>query len=232
MFQRYNNSSWFKLLVSIPLVLMFVFVLSLKTYNQIGKISSQVGDPVCLKTFVDDLIPFNIYFVIPYVFVLVFPYSIGIVFSFYRKIIATDIVSVYLALVIMTLSCYSIYLLFPTTAECVMITSFENSGLSEEVFNRIQKIYARSIPYNAFPSLHVAPVVFLIFYFYKRWRKLFWISLPMMVAGALGTVFLKFHVFVDLLGGAAIGVLMYYVFDIKIAPAIARVLKGSAPDQM
>ncbi|MEI6058716.1 MAG: phosphatase PAP2 family protein [archaeon] len=199
--KKRNNSIWFKFLLFVPLLVIFTYLLSL--YPAVGNLSATLREPVSLKTFVDDLIPFNIYFLIPYLLWLLFPIS-GIILVFYRKISSIQLISLYFAQILLLFSCYIIYLIFPTTATSVMHPSLEF-------------FYKTSVPYNAFPSYHVAAMVFLSFFLYKNWRTLFWISLPITILASIATVFIKFHFFVDIPGGIAMGIFGYYILYEKVA---------------
>jgi hypothetical protein len=79
------------------------------------------------------------------------------------------------------------------------------------MFQALQGLYTSSTPLGDFPSLHVAPLVFMGIFLYKRWRSVFWIFLPLAFFGAIGTFVLKFHTFAGFLGGVAMGILGYYV---------------------
>lgn len=84
------------------------------------------------------------------------------------------------------------------------------------MFQHLQDLYNISTPLGDFPSLHVAPLVLMGIFLYKRWRLLFWIFLPLAFFGAIGTFVLKFHTVVGSLGGAVIGAIGYYIFYEKV----------------
>lgn len=213
--KKLNNSTWFKLLIFIPLLGLLLY--TQLNYEYIGELSATLRHPVSLKTFIDDYIPFNFYIIYPYILSLLWPIAAGIAFVFKRKISAIQFISFYVASILIQLSCYIIYLIFPTSAESVMITSFDPSILNWGMFEALQSLYTSSTPYNAFPSLHVVPMVYLSVFLYKHWRSLFWIFLPMALLASSGTVLLKFHVFADVLGGIAMGIFGYYVLYEKVA---------------
>jgi membrane-associated phospholipid phosphatase len=109
---------------------------------------------------------------------------------------------------------YAIYVIFPTTAEEVMITSYDPSSpifINEGMFQALQGLYTSITPLGDFPSLHVAPLVLMGLFLYRYWRSLFWVFLPFAFFGAIGTFVLKFHTFVGFLGGIAMGYLGYYI---------------------
>lgn len=212
--KKLNYNPWFKLIIFIPLFLALYFVLL--QYAFVGNFSATLREPVCLKTFVDNLIQFNFYFIFPYLLWLLFPIA-GIFFVFYRKISVVELLALYLAHILLLLSSYLFYLILPTTAGCVMINSFDPTVLNEGMFEVIQSMYTSSTPFNAFPSYHVTAMVFLSIFLYKRWRFLFWVSLPLAFLISIATVFVKFHVFVDILGGIVMGIFGYYILYEKVA---------------
>jgi membrane-associated phospholipid phosphatase len=212
--QKLNHSIRLKLLLCIPLffLLMFVFM----QYETICDFGGSLIQPTSLKTGIDAWIPFNIYIVYPYVLCLLYvPFS-GILYIFNRRISAVEITSFYLSAILIWISCYAMYLVFPTTAAEVMISSPNPEILNLGMFQAIQSLYTSSTPLGDFPSLHVAPLVFMGLFLFTRWRSLFWVFLPFAFLGAIGTVLLKFHTFVGFLGGGVVGVFGYYVLYEKI----------------
>ena len=174
---------------------------------------------VSLRTFIDNYTPINIYIVWPYLACLFYvPFS-GILYAFNRRISAIQVLSFYFSVVFIYVFTYAIYLVFPTTASGVMLTSYDPTShvfVSEGMFKDLQGLYLSSTPLGDFPSLHVAPLVFMGIFLFKRWRSLFWIFLPLAFFGAIGTFMLKFHTFAGFLGGAVMGVIGYYIFYEKV----------------
>ena len=212
--KKLNHSTWFKFLIAIPLIFLLYYIFLL--YNSVGILSASLQEPHSLKIFIDDLIPYVPWIIVPYLFVLLFPLT-GLVFAFYKKITAVELSALYVALMLLILSSYVIYLIFPTSAESIMLnTSQFDFNLFPEI-RKLDDLYNVSIPYNAFPSLHVSPLVFLSIFVYKKWRTFFWISLPLVILGSAGTVLTKFHFFADILGGIAMGYFTYYILYKKVA---------------
>lgn len=184
-------------------------------YNNIGILSVSFHNPYSLKTIIDNFIPFVPWMVFAYVLFLLYP-LVGLAFIFYKKIKIEEIISLYMANILLWISSFVIYLIFPTSAQSVMINTGQCYSSCPFVLSFIHKLYAAGVPYNAFPSLHVAPLVFIsIFLFYKS-KKLFWISLPFVILICSATVLIKFHFFVDILGGIIMGYFAYYVLYKKI----------------
>ena len=177
--KKLNHSIWFKLLVFIPLYFLLYFVMI--QYQAVCEFGGRLVEAVSLKTFIDAWTPVNIYSMWPYMACLLYvPFS-GMIYAFNRKISVIQVISFYFSVVFIYLVTYAIYIVFPTTASEVMLTSFEpNSHLfiNEGMFQALQGLYGQSTPLGDFPSLHVAPLVFMGIFLYKYWRTLFWIFLP------------------------------------------------------
>ncbi len=100
-----------------------------------------------------------------------------------------------------------------------MLTSYEPNAhlfINEGMFQALQDLYIQSTPLGDFPSLHVAPLVLMGIFLYKRWRSLFWLFLPLAFLGAVGTFVLKFHTVVGTLGGVVMGYFGYYMLYEKL----------------
>ncbi|MEI7498272.1 MAG: phosphatase PAP2 family protein [Candidatus Falkowbacteria bacterium] len=215
---KLNQSTWFKLLLFIPLC--YLLYLLMMQYIAICELGGRLTEAVSLKTFIDAWTPVNIYIVWPYVACLFYVPLSGILYAFNRRISAVQVISFYVSVILIFLVTYAIYLVFPTTASEVMLTSFDpnsNVFVSEGMFRDLQDFYISSTPLGDFPSIHVAPLVLMGLFLYKRWRSLFWMFLPFASIGAIGTFVLKFHTVVGFLGGLAMGCMGYYVLYKKVA---------------
>ncbi|MCX6788776.1 MAG: hypothetical protein WCO21_00325 [bacterium] len=185
-------------------------------YEAVCNLGGVLREAVSLKTFVDDWIPFNIYIIYPYILCLFYLPILGIFYAFNRRISTIQLVSFYFSAIFIYFVTYAIYLVFPTTANGVMITSFNPVIMNDGMFRVLQNLYGSSTPLGDFPSLHVIPMVFISLFLYKHWRSLFWMFLPFAVFGVSGTVLLKFHTFIGLLGGVAMGYFGYYILYEKL----------------
>ena len=215
--KKLNHSIWFKFLLFIPLYFILYFVTI--QYQFVCEFGGRLMNAVSLKTFIDAWTPINIYIMWPYLACLIYvPFS-GIFYAFNKRISAIQVISFYFSVIFLYLIIYAIYIVFPTTASDVMLTSYgPNSHLfiNEGMFQALQGLYTQSTPLGDFPSLHVAPLVLMGIFLYKRWRSLFWIFLPLAFFGAIGTFVLKFHTFAGFLGGVVMGILGYYVLYKKV----------------
>jgi hypothetical protein len=188
-------------------------------YQPICELGGRLMKAVSLKTFLDAWTPVNIYIMWPYLACLIYvPFS-GILYAFNRRITAIQVVSFYLSVVFVYLITYVIYIIFPTTASGIMLTSYapnQHLFINEGMFQALQNLYTSSTPLGDFPSLHVAPLILMGILLYKNWRSLFWIFLPLAFFGAIGTFVLKFHTVVGFLGGAVMGIFGYYFLYKKV----------------
>jgi hypothetical protein len=215
--KKLNHSIWFKLLLFVPLYFFLYFVTI--QYQVVCELGGRLMNAVSLKTFLDAWTPINIYIMWPYLACLIYVPLSGILYAFNRRISAIQVVSFYLSVVFVYLATYAIYIVFPTTASGVMLTSYGPNAhlfINEGMFQHLQDLYNVSTPLGDFPSLHVAPLVLMGIFLYKRWRCLFWIFLPLAFFGAIGTFVLKFHTIAGSLGGAVMGIVGYYIFYDKI----------------
>ena len=215
--KKLNHSIWFKLLLFVPLYFLLYFVMI--QYQPICELGGRLMNAVSLKTFLDAWTPVNIYIMWPYLACLIYVPLSEILYAFNRRISAIQVISFYLSVVFVYLVTYAIYIVFPTTASGVMLTSYGPNAhlfINEGMFQALQGLYTSSTPLGDFPSLHVAPLVLMGIFLYKRWRSLFWIFLPFIFFGAIGTFVLKFHTVVGFLGGAVMGFIGYYVFYEKV----------------
>lgn len=224
--EKLNHSIWFKLLLFVVLFIFLFFVTIL--YQAVCELGGSLFEPTSLKTFLDAWTPVNIYIMWPYIACLIYvPFS-GILYAFNRKISAIQVISFYLTVIFIYLVTYVIYIFFPTTASEVMLTSYGPNAhlfINEGMFQALQDLYIQSTPLGDFPSLHVAPLVFMGIFLYKYWRTLFWIFLPFAFFGAVGTFVLKFHTVVGTLGGALMGIIGYYLFYKKLSNLLGKLIK-------
>ncbi len=212
--KKLNHDVRIKLLFFIPFFIIFGIVML--EYQTTCELGGRLVSPVSLETFIDNFIPFNIYIIYPYFLCIWYVLFSGIIYTFYRKINVVHFISFYTSVIIMYLICYSIYIVFPTSAQSVMITTFDPHILNQGMYNALQTLYKASTPLGDFPSLHVAPLVFMGIFLYKHWRLFFWIFLPFAFLGAIGTVLLKFHTFLGIAGGIILGLFGYYILYEKI----------------
>lgn len=69
---------------------------------------------------------------------------------------------------------------------------------------RVRKASLRSLPTTTMPSAHVAWAVLLVYYSYRAFRWLVFLSIPFVILSSIGTVLLAQHYFVDIPAGVII----------------------------
>lgn len=165
-----------------------------------------------LVTSIDRSIPFVPAFVLPYV--LWYPFIIiTLAYLCYADRIAyfKTLISFDLGLI----ACYTIYFFFQTTVPRPVVMG---NGFFPAL---LRFVYSSDKPYNCFPSIHVLTCYLMI----KgvKWSKVRKkIVLPVVSASAvliiLSTLFIRQHVFLDILSGVFLGDLIfsfvyYYLWD-------------------
>lgn len=208
--EKHNTSFWLKLLVYILLYFLLFWVTV--CYQGVCELGGELFTPVSLKTVIDRWTPVNIYIMWPYIACLTYVPMAGFLFSLNRRITVIQLISFYISVILIYLLTYFIYLVFPTTASEVMLTSYKENAhlfINQGMFEHLQGLYKMSTSLGDFPSLHVAPLVILGFFLFKHWKTLFWIYLPFGFLGAIGTFVLKFHTFSGFLGGGVMGIFGY-----------------------
>jgi membrane-associated phospholipid phosphatase len=66
---------------------------------------------------------------------------------------------------------------------------------------------------DAFPSVHLAVAVYLLLFDWRHWRRRFWWVLTPCMLLWLSTMYLRFHYFVDLLAGAGLALVSWWVAE-------------------
>lgn len=164
------------------------------------------GNTNSVFTFIDKLVPFNKYFILPYVswymFIAIFAAILCILDKErYLKLLIT--------LNIGMITCYVIYYFYPTYVPRPMIT--ETDFLSNLVLN----LYEADNPYNCFPSIHVLNSTLIALYVFKSEKLNKWIKgICISVSGSiiLSTMFIKQHYFADVVAGIIFAYVLYFSF--------------------
>lgn len=164
------------------------------------------GSPHLIGGFIDDKIPFNMWFIIPYCiwYVLIFliPYYI------YKKdkdLFVRYIVSYTLCTIVANI----IFIVYPTYVDRPVVSG---NGVLEFITKVVFAV--DTPPQNCFPSLHCAVSMLFVLYMFRckecplHWKVCtFIIAIMIMV----GTLFVKQHVLIDLISGDVIALFIYLV---------------------
>ena len=161
-----------------------------------------------IKTFADQIIPFNKYFAVPYQFMVIFItlvliYLAIVDYKYYFGLLASVIIGMFI--------CFIIFFFYPTTVPRPIIQG--NDFFTKMVLN----IYSGDNPYNCFPSIHVLsaylPMLFVFKYNKSFLMKGF--TLIGCVSITLSTMFIKQHYILDALASIIMGTLLFLVFSNK-----------------
>lgn len=184
-----------------------LFSLSIPLISMTYPILNQYrGDTNSVFTFVDKLVPFNKYFILPYVswymFIAIFSAILCILDKEkYFKLLIT--------LNIGMITCYIIYYFYPTYVPRPMITG------TDFFSNLVLNLYEADNPYNCFPSIHVLNSVLIALYTYEsekvnKFTKA--ICIIISVSIILSTMFIKQHYFADVVAGIIFACILYFSF--------------------
>lgn len=162
-----------------------------------------------IPTFVDNIIPFNKYFIIPYLGWYIF---IGFWLFYYSVVDEKIYFKILWGINLGMLICFLIYYFFPTYVQRPEIRG-------NDIFDNLMRfVYNRDNPYNCFPSLHVFDSVLCCIYINKDedispFNK--FVSSSMAVVIIFSTFFVKQHYVYDALSGIFVAYLVYIVFNYK-----------------
>jgi len=159
----------------------------------------------------------TVFFSFIYVFVyIVFPPTFALYLLMKGE---REELSKYLCVVsVVAMSGFLLYLLVPAIGPSAYYSAdFKNAlGDSSKVVVDLQH-YAK----NAFPSMHTALVAIFAIFAYRNSKKIFWISLPFILALLFSTIYLRQHYFVDLVAGLA---LAFFAYSILMLPRVSAFL--------
>ncbi|MBU3158890.1 phosphatase PAP2 family protein [Clostridium frigoris] len=181
--------------LSIPLISL--------TYPMLNQYRGNTND---LFTFVDKLIPFNKFFILPYVSWYIFIAVFSVILCIADK---EKYFKLLITLNIGMITCYIIYYFYPTYVPRPLI-------LGTDFFsNLVLNLYAADNPYNCFPSIHVLNSVLIALYIYEsekvsKCTKV--ICIIMSVSIILSTMFIKQHYFADVIAGVIFAFILYFSF--------------------
>ncbi len=159
-----------------------------------------------ITIFLDKLIPFNEWFVIPYVFWYVYTFGTLLVLAFtdyktYYKLLFSIITGM--------LVCFVVYSIFPTT---VPRPHIQGTNLFQKA---VLFIYANDKPFNCFPSIHMLDTLLITMFIFKHNK-----SIALKVSTAvicvsiyLSTQFIKQHSILDGVASTILGVTLFFVFE-------------------
>lgn len=162
-----------------------------------------IVDPYDFTIALDNLIPFNKYFVVPYVywyFYLAFGFLFFAIKDYkrYFHLLATIYIGETIAIII--------YIIFPSTIQRPII--FEN-----DIFSRlVDGLYKKDSHFNCLPSMHIYETIMISIYLLKYSKKTsmrIFVSIST-IAISLSTLFMKQHAFLDVIASIILSIVVYY----------------------
>lgn len=192
----------------IRLLFMASLWLSNLAYNYINQKTVNAN---IINTFIDNAIPFNQYFVVPYLFW--FAYVIGVMI-FLATLKNNKFYGILLGINIGLIISYIVYLVFPTYVP-------RPDVVTTDIFSKavVNLVYAKDLPYNCCPSSHVLLTTLVMLYIQKEQSAHKILKIAVHIIGSmviLSTMFLKQHYFIDVVAGAILGYILYYIFEYKV----------------
>lgn len=168
-----------------------------------------------LHTWVDDIIPFNEYFIIPYFIWFIYVSSV-LIFFFFKDVDEFYRFGLYLALG-MSISLF-ICQIFPNGTDLRPVNLDPNKNIFTHM---VAFIYKTDTNTNVFPSIHVfnsiaTHVAILRSRFFYNNMKVKAISFIIMISICLSTLFLKQHSFLDVVGATILSYVIYQLIYAKI----------------
>lgn len=168
-----------------------------------------------LHTWVDDIIPFNEYFIIPYFIWFIYVASV-LIFFFFKDVDEFYRFGLYLALG-MSISLF-ICQIFPNGTDLRPVNLDSNKNIFTHL---VAFIYKTDTNTNVFPSIHVfnsiaTHVAILRSRFFYNNMKVKAISFIIMISICLSTLFLKQHSFLDVVGATILSYVIYQLIYAKI----------------
>jgi len=185
------------------IILRISFMLSIPLISIIHvMLNRDRGTAHILKTLLDDVIPFNKFFVLPYAYwfgyiFIVLLYFAVVDYNYYYKLLASILSGM--------LICFTIYYFFPTTVP-------RPDVIGDDSLSRLVRyMYSRDNPYNCFPSIHVlnAMLVTLFFCKYHKGIILKGIAIGSCILISLSTLFMKQHYTPDVLASILLSTTLF-----------------------
>ncbi|WP_024832257.1 phosphatase PAP2 family protein [Ruminiclostridium josui] len=156
--------------------------------------------------FLDNLIPFNEWFIIPYVFWYFYIFGILLIMAyfnekFYYKLLFSILIGMFI--------CFAIYYVYPTTVPRPEV-------LPDNLLKKaVLIIYGNDKPYNCFPSIHMLDTILLTLFTLKYGKGLLmkFSSIAICIIIYMSTWFVKQHSILDALASTVLGIALFLVFE-------------------
>lgn len=159
-----------------------------------------------VTTFLDSLIPFNEWFIIPYVFWYLYIFGILLVLAYcnekiYYKLLFSILIGMFV--------CFAIYYIYPTTVPRPEVVP--DNLLKKAVLI----IYGNDRPVNCFPSIHMLDTILLTMFTLKYGKGLLirFSSVAMCILIYMSTWFTKQHSVLDAVASTVLGTILFLIFE-------------------
>ncbi|MDD6272080.1 MAG: phosphatase PAP2 family protein [bacterium] len=164
------------------------------------------GQPTLIGGYIDERIPFNVYFIIPYVIW----YLMLVLVPYYIYIHDKDnFIRYQTSFVLSIIISNIIYIIFPSTIVRAEITT---TGILETI---TKIIYAIDTPVrNCCPSIHCAFSLSYILYSYTTKKSNKFINIIITILSLLimaSTMLIKQHVFIDFISGCILSLIVFLI---------------------
>lgn len=177
-----------------------------------------------ITIYLDSLIPFNEWFVIPYVFWYVYTFGTLLLLAYFDH---KTYFKLLFSIIIGMMVCFLIYYLYPTTVPRPEVTP--DNILKKAVLI----IYGNDKPYNCFPSIHMLDTILITMFLYKYSKSLVLklSTIFICVAVYMSTFFIKQHSILDAVASTILGIVLYFVIESGFAARMYENIKGAVNRQ-
>ena len=177
----------------------------------------------------DDFIPFMEIFVIPYFMWFIFIFATVAYFFLTSKY---EFLKLCAYLFIGMTICLVIYTVWPNGH--VLRVDLDSLGRSNIFIDMLSRLYSFDTATNVFPSIHVFNSIGAMIAIHRSERLhhikwLQWSALILTILICLSTVFLKQHSVLDIFGGIALGIIMYFIIYIPTWSKVFKISKSELP---
>ncbi|MBQ7035428.1 MAG: hypothetical protein IJN34_06795 [Clostridia bacterium] len=204
MFKEIKNKYWHAIMV-------IYFLIYMPWFSWLNVFTSTRPDAVEMYCKLDDMIPFNEWFVIPY-FLWFLYIAAGYIFLFFNN--RSDFLRMCTFLYVGMTTCLIIYMIFPNYQD--LRVDYETLGRSNILTEAIRLLQLGDSNYDVFPSIHCLNSIGMNIALAKnKWcRKRPWIIALvtlLSISICLSTVFVKQHSVLDMFGAIGLSVPLYLI---------------------
>ncbi len=204
MFKEIRNKYWHA-------IMAIYFLIYLPWFSWLNVYSPTRPDAVEMYCKLDDLIPFNEWFVIPY-FLWFLYIAVGYVFLFFNN--RSDFLRMCTFLYVGMTTCLIIYTFIPNFQN--LRVDYETLGRTNILTESIRLLQLGDTNYNVFPSIHCLNSIGMNIALAKnKWcRKHPWVIVfitILTISICLSTVFVKQHSILDMFGAIGLSIPLYLI---------------------